>query len=125
VHDQVADLGERESITMRARRQWESLTGLTVVELAAWVARPSAGALLADWGADVWKVESPKGDPFRAIITSQGYSAEIPNAPFTSTTAHTQCRSRLQTDDGRTAMKPAGERRRVPDEHARSSHWRG
>lgn len=59
------------------------LDGVTVVELAAWVAGPSAGAILADWGAEVWKVESPKGDPFRAIITALGYSADIPNAPFT------------------------------------------
>ena len=82
------------------------LDGLTVVELAAWVAGPSAGALLADWGADVWKVESPKGDPFRAIITSQGYSAEIPNAPFTvDNRGKRSVVLDLQTDDGRTAME--------------------
>lgn len=60
-----------------------ALGGVKVVELGAWIAGPSAGALLADWGAEVWKVESPKGDPMRAIIASQGYAADIPNAPFT------------------------------------------
>ncbi len=60
-----------------------ALDGIKVVEFGAWVAGPSATALLADWGAEVWKVEPPKGDPFRGIVTSQGYSDEIPNAPFT------------------------------------------
>jgi crotonobetainyl-CoA:carnitine CoA-transferase CaiB-like acyl-CoA transferase len=58
------------------------LDGITVVELGAWVAGPSAGAMLADWGAEVWKVEPPGGDPFRRIVASQGYSDDIPNAPF-------------------------------------------
>src|ERR1700738_2175246 len=59
------------------------LDGIKAIEFGAWVAGPSAGALLADWGAELWKVEPPNGDPFRAIITAQGYSDEIPNAPFT------------------------------------------
>ena len=40
-----------------------SLAGLRVVELGVWVAAPSAAALLADWGAEVIKIESPSGDP--------------------------------------------------------------
>ncbi len=40
-----------------------SLAGLRVVELGVWVAAPSAGALLADWGADVIKVEPPTRRP--------------------------------------------------------------
>ncbi|MDT7613816.1 MAG: hypothetical protein QOF00_1263, partial [Pseudonocardiales bacterium] len=35
------------------------LAGIKVVELAAWTFVPSAGAVLADWGADVIKVEHP------------------------------------------------------------------
>jgi crotonobetainyl-CoA:carnitine CoA-transferase CaiB-like acyl-CoA transferase len=42
------------------------MDGVRVVELAAWVAGPSAGGILADWGADVVKIESPQGDPLRA-----------------------------------------------------------
>jgi crotonobetainyl-CoA:carnitine CoA-transferase CaiB-like acyl-CoA transferase len=41
------------------------LTGVRVVELGNWVAGPAIGAVLADWGADVVKVETPFGDPMR------------------------------------------------------------
>jgi len=34
-----------------------------VVELGVWVAGPAAGGILADWGADVIKIEPPTGDP--------------------------------------------------------------
>jgi crotonobetainyl-CoA:carnitine CoA-transferase CaiB-like acyl-CoA transferase len=43
----------------------QPLTGYQVVELANWLAAPSAGAILADLGADVIKVEPPDGDPWR------------------------------------------------------------
>src|SRR5580658_4150373 len=36
-----------------------------VVELASHIAGPSAGGILADWGADVIKIEPPAGDPMR------------------------------------------------------------
>jgi crotonobetainyl-CoA:carnitine CoA-transferase CaiB-like acyl-CoA transferase len=36
-----------------------------VVELGVWVAGPAAGGILADWGADVIKIEPPTGDPAR------------------------------------------------------------
>lgn len=52
------------------------LSGLRVIDTSAFLAGPFAGALLADWGADVVKVEPPAGDPFRAnavavLIASQ------------------------------------------------------
>ena len=44
------------------------LSGVRVLELAQWVFVPSAGALLADLGADVVKVEHPRqGDPARGL----------------------------------------------------------
>jgi crotonobetainyl-CoA:carnitine CoA-transferase CaiB-like acyl-CoA transferase len=45
------------------------LRGVRVVELASWTYVPSAGAALADWGADVIKVEDVvAGDPGRALV---------------------------------------------------------
>ncbi|MCU1486647.1 MAG: coA-transferase family protein [Actinomycetia bacterium] len=41
------------------------LTGTTVVDLGVWVAGPATAAILADWGADVIKVEPLRGDPMR------------------------------------------------------------
>ena len=47
------------------------LAGVRVIELASWMFIPAAGAVLADWGADVLKVEHPVGgDPQRGLITS-------------------------------------------------------
>lgn len=43
------------------------LDGVKVLELGVWVAGPAAAALLADWGADVIKLESPTGDPLRGM----------------------------------------------------------
>ena len=44
------------------------LEGITVVEVASWMAAPSAAAILADMGATVVKVEPPGGDPVRGMI---------------------------------------------------------
>ena len=43
--------------------------GVRVVELAQWVFVPVAGALLADWGADVIRIERFEGDPYRGLAT--------------------------------------------------------
>jgi crotonobetainyl-CoA:carnitine CoA-transferase CaiB-like acyl-CoA transferase len=59
-----------------------SLAGLRVIELGVWVAAPSAGALLADWGADVIKVEPPAGDPMRRAFGSLGIGDDLPNPAF-------------------------------------------
>jgi crotonobetainyl-CoA:carnitine CoA-transferase CaiB-like acyl-CoA transferase len=56
------------------------MQGVRVVELAAWVAGPSAGGILADWGADVIKVEPPRGDPLRAI--QETLDPEVACNPF-------------------------------------------
>jgi crotonobetainyl-CoA:carnitine CoA-transferase CaiB-like acyl-CoA transferase len=55
---------------------------LRVVELGVWVAAPSAAALLADWGADVIKVEPPAGDPMRNVFGSIGIESDMPNPAF-------------------------------------------
>jgi crotonobetainyl-CoA:carnitine CoA-transferase CaiB-like acyl-CoA transferase len=47
------------------------LEGLKVVELATYVAAPSAAAVLSDWGAEVIKIESGRGDPTRRTFALQ------------------------------------------------------
>ena len=60
----------------------QPLAGVRVVELAVWVAGPSTAGMLADWGADVVKVEPPTGDPYRHVFATQGLDASLPAAPF-------------------------------------------
>ena len=48
------------------------LEGFNVVELSTTVAGPAAGAMLADFGATVVKVEPAAGDPFRDILGAIG-----------------------------------------------------
>ena len=65
------------------------LSGVRVLEVAAWTFVPSAGAVLAEWGAEVIKVEPlDGGDPQRGLVTmgivdagggSVNYMIEIPN----------------------------------------------
>ena len=58
------------------------MDGVRVVELGVWVAGPAAGCILADWGADVVKIEPPgAGDPARSFAKMLG--ADLPfNPPF-------------------------------------------
>lgn len=57
------------------------LAGIKVVELGVWVAGPAAGGVLADWGADVVKIEPPEGDPARGFAKMLG--GDVPfNPPF-------------------------------------------
>jgi len=58
------------------------LDGVRVVELTAWVAGPAAAGVLADWGADVVKVEPATGDPQRAIFGAIGAREQTSVPPF-------------------------------------------
>lgn len=58
------------------------LDGVKVVELTQWVAGPSAAGTLGDWGADVIKVEPPRGDPQRAMFAAVGVEGDYPNPSF-------------------------------------------
>ena len=58
------------------------LEGIRVVEMGVWVAGPAAGGVMADWGADVVKLEPLDGDPFRGLFTVAA-GIEVPmNPPF-------------------------------------------
>ena len=80
------------------------VAGLKVVELGVWVAGPAAGGILADWGADVIKIEPPTGDPARMFGRMLGCDLGL-NPPF-----EMDNRSKrsvvldLQTEDGRDAV---------------------
>lgn len=58
------------------------LDGIRVIELCQWVAGPAAAGIMADWGADVIKVEAPGGDPQRRIFASVGVAGDLPNPTF-------------------------------------------
>jgi crotonobetainyl-CoA:carnitine CoA-transferase CaiB-like acyl-CoA transferase len=55
------------------------MEGVKVVELGVWVAGPAAGGVLADWGAEVVKIEPPTGDPARTF--QQMLGGDMPNNP--------------------------------------------
>src|ERR1700758_324772 len=48
------------------------LAGIRVIETATYVSGPFAGLILADMGAQVIKVEPPKGDPLRRFGRAKG-----------------------------------------------------
>ena len=50
---------------------WLPLSGIKVVDFSMFVPGPFASAILADLGAEVIKVEPPKGDPGRAYVPVQ------------------------------------------------------
>jgi crotonobetainyl-CoA:carnitine CoA-transferase CaiB-like acyl-CoA transferase len=79
--------------------------GVRVVELAQWVFVPVSGALLADWGADVIKIEHPQGgDGYRGLVlpgrdtTTVNYAMEMVNRNKRSVAID------LKTEDGRAAL---------------------
>jgi len=57
------------------------MEGVNVVELGVWVAGPAAGGILADWGADVIKIEPPTGDPARMFGRMLGLDVDV-SPPF-------------------------------------------
>jgi crotonobetainyl-CoA:carnitine CoA-transferase CaiB-like acyl-CoA transferase len=83
------------------------LAGVRVVELGVWVAGPAAGGIMADWGADVIKVEAPAGDPMRRMLAvTGGGGADLPSPPFDlDNRGKRSVVLDLDTDEGRDAMQ--------------------
>src|SRR5258708_39330240 len=80
--------------------------GVRVVELAQWVFVPVAGALLADWGADVVRVERLEGDPYRGLA-SQGIGTDSGGVNLSVALANRGKRSiaiDLQREEGRVVL---------------------
>ena len=59
------------------------MAGVRVLEVATWTFVPGAGAILADWGADVIKIEHPvSGDPQRGLMTHSIMGGKTPPVNF-------------------------------------------
>src|SRR5271170_2295434 len=70
----------------RGERMQKPMTGVRVLEVAQFTFVPSAGAVLADWGADVIKIENPvTGDAQRGLVRVAGRSATTPGVSFSPT----------------------------------------
>ncbi|GGL13431.1 CaiB/BaiF CoA transferase family protein [Nocardia jinanensis] len=79
---------------------------IRVVELAQWVFVPVAGALLADWGADVVRIERIEGDPYRGLAT-QGIGVDSGGVNLSMALANRGKRSvalDLRVEGGRTVL---------------------
>lgn len=50
---------------------WQPLSGIRVVDFSMFVPGPFCSAILADLGAEVVKVEAPRGDPGRGYVPAQ------------------------------------------------------
>jgi crotonobetainyl-CoA:carnitine CoA-transferase CaiB-like acyl-CoA transferase len=80
--------------------------GVRVIELAQWVFVPVAGALLADWGADVVHIEPTEGDPYRGLAT-QGIGTDRGGVNLSLALANRGKRSialNIQSEDGRAVL---------------------
>src|SRR5215216_1666579 len=80
--------------------------GVKVVELAQWVFVPVAGALLADWGAEVLKIEHPDGgDGYRGLMSQGiGPSGDVNLAMEMANRGKRSVALDLKTDAGRAAL---------------------
>lgn len=58
------------------------LEGVRVLAIENYIAAPLASMLLADWGADVVKVEPPSGDTYRTFPPIERSSAGVSSASF-------------------------------------------
>lgn len=58
------------------------LDGVTVIDFTIYLAGPSAGKILADWGARVIKIEPPGGEPGRWMGGTLGMRTDEESNPF-------------------------------------------
>ena len=59
------------------------LEGIKVIEMATYIAAPSAGGIMADWGADVIKIEPLGGCPMRKFYAS-AMTDDYPDNPVSA-----------------------------------------
>jgi len=87
------------------------LEGIRVLELGFWVAGPATAGILADWGAEVIKLEPPTGDPMRGLF-SEAAGVDVPiNPPFElDNRGKRSITLNLQSDEGRAVARRLVER---------------
>ncbi|WP_026239333.1 CaiB/BaiF CoA transferase family protein [Parafrankia discariae] len=77
---------------------YDVLDGVRVVEVSAWLFAPTCGAILADWGADVVKIEPVEGgDPYRGYFGTGRVAPTIELANHGKRSVAVD----LRTEDGR------------------------
>lgn len=84
------------------------MSGVRVIEATSWMAAPSAGAMLADMGADVIKVEPLRGDPVRGLIRQPRVPEQWPDIDYSFTVDNRGKRSvaiAFDEPDGAAAMR--------------------
>lgn len=67
----------KKNTIKESKNMSKHLEGIRVIELGTHVAVPKAARIMADWGAEVIKVEPPKGEPWRTM----GPAYEMPASP--------------------------------------------
>ena len=93
----MAEVDERAPTPLRSVR---------VVELAHWVAGPAVGGVLADWGADVVKVEPTGGDPMRRLFAPVAGSGASHSPSFSAVNrGKRSVEVDLATADGRAVLE--------------------
>ena len=95
------------------------LEGVRLVELGAWIAGPAAGGILADWGADVVKIEPPAGDPARTFQRMLGGDLPVNPVFELDNRGKRSIALDLSTEEGLdVARPPRGRSRRPPHQPA-------
>lgn len=71
------------SIPCKEEKKMAQLEGIRVVDLTTYIAAPSAGRALANMGAEVIKIEPPRGDGFKPFSQSCKYPADVASGYYT------------------------------------------
>ena len=84
----------------------KALEGIRVIQLANFIAAAATGRYLADHGADVILVESPKGDPIRYTQEQEGRPQNInENVAWEYLNGNKRCISlNTKTEEGKEAL---------------------
>jgi alpha-methylacyl-CoA racemase len=80
----------------------DCLRGVRILDLSSYLPGPFASLLLADFGAEVVKIEPPQGDGMMQLGPRDGNDTPLFHAALNA--GKTICRLDLKTDEGRSAL---------------------